>query len=72
MYLSPSRTGGPNAGSGLALAPSSEQFVAAFTSWVCFGLCVGNTLLYLGTFGLLAGIPWTAGAFIAALAPMAH
>lgn len=72
MYLSPSRTGGLNARSGLTVTPFSEQFVAAFTSWVCFGLCVGNSLLYLGTFGLLAGIPWIAGAFVAALAPMAH
>ena len=72
MHLSPSRTGGLTGRSCLGVTPSSAEFVATFTNWVCFGLCIGDALLYLGTFGLLAGMPWIAGAFIAALAPMAH
>ena len=72
MHLSSSRTGGLTARSTLGVTPSSAQFAEAFTQWVCFGLCIGDALLYLGTFGLLAGMPWIAGAFVAALAPMAH
>ena len=52
-----------------AVTPRTEQRAAtpnglSFSKRTCFALFAVNALIYLGTFGALAALPWAAVAFV--------